>query len=108
MAIYEHEHRGIPIPEHLSDTPRELFVMIVDDLINEGVDVKPIDAIQIEMLASTVALLRRARKERRLAAEEDVAAVLAEIDSEQWESALSTAHELTLSDQALKRLAWEQ
>ena len=108
MAIYEHEHRGIPIPEHLSDTTRELFVMIIDELITEGADVKPIDTIAIEMLASALAFLRRARKERRLATEEDAAAVLAEIDSEAWNRALSAAHDLTLSDQALKRLAWEQ
>ena len=91
-------------PKHLTGAARDLFSMIVEEMVN--VDLRPSDAISIEGLAVQLARLRSARKQARAGGDVSVAAK--EIEADSWQMALMFSKDLLLSDDALKRLAWAQ
>jgi hypothetical protein len=105
----ENETREVPsnlleIPDHLSDAERDIFKRIFYEMVLAGVDVQPIDEMIISVLASQLDILRSARAGIDSGAEKAAIDAYTEIAAEYWSSALVTAKQCMLDEEALNRL----
>ena len=82
MAKPLKQHRGIPIPAHLRGMQSELFIMIVDEAIEAGADLKPCDAMMIWRLLSGATALSGLQKKpgsARVTSEELIGNTIADV-----------------------------
>jgi hypothetical protein len=90
-----------PIPDGLTESARDLFVRIVNEMADARVSMQPVDHLMVSVLAIQLENFHRA--ELAESREEQAGETYKPI-SELWASAVETAKTLTLSEEALKRV----
>jgi hypothetical protein len=97
-----------PVPDYLTASDRALFIRIVNEMADAGVQMRPAHCLIIEVLTIHLGIIRQARAENRTETDAEAQKLREQIIAEQWARAVAAGKECLLSEEDLKRVLWEQ